>query len=823
MALQTMYINATEVWCYRGGWKSDIARFGTASGGHYTDSQIKFTPSAEDLVKLRNARITSVTASLTFAKLGSSGTKTIRFGFSKGDNYWITVTNAYNQVRWPSIWTGNSLDDSSNWGARFLAQLKDNSSVTIYIENNEMVVPSGKNYASNYGGIKLPSYLTVTYEPLSSELEISDGQSFDLGILNTVSLKRYSSDYTETATLRYIPEEEEEEEQNLILTNFSNNDSSFSFILPLSIANHSKNNSSISGQIILSTAQNGTTIGEDKTYNININIPSNIFFSKGDNWTIEGVSDINGIESEYFIQDLSRAQITCNFKQYKNEDEEFTDEATITSCIIENSKLGISEKMDEGNNNTFTYTTSSTLKVAGDIFFNIIVENSRGHKKIFQTETFSIQPYSIPQITDISVIRINEAGAPTEVGNFLKWSGILKYSNVIYSSSENNVNVPVSLTLYYPNILKTSTVETTFKVNSNDLNNNAGNFSVNLIDTSITGGLFSTDESYEIKAIVQDSFGNQSIERTATLSTTKYLIHFSNGGGALGLGSAAIYDQKITCGFDMFFKSDSGALKITEGGTEAIDREGAWNNIVSQGGIINKLTIQDSNNSLDKERPCLNLIPVIGEENFGKIQVKAGGEETLLWGDLEVWDPGAPGEQEKAALTLYKGFGEFPNLKIGYSKPVDEKDVWTEYNILHSNNFLQENYLLKYQNDSIKRVILEHSMDGVQWTNHGNDTHQVSIQMPISNFRKIIGFSGFICSDNTKTYTEAADGTVEGTRPFYGRPIPSGWVASTNWSIGVYYDPAKNTFYISFPSQYSGSDWTSVQKSTITLIVDYIE
>ena len=63
MALQTMYINATEVWCYRGGWKSDIARFGTASGGHYTDSQIKFTPSVEDLAKLRNARITSVTAS----------------------------------------------------------------------------------------------------------------------------------------------------------------------------------------------------------------------------------------------------------------------------------------------------------------------------------------------------------------------------------------------------------------------------------------------------------------------------------------------------------------------------------------------------------------------------------------------------------------------------------------------------------------------------------------------------------------------------------------------------------------------------------------
>ena len=58
MALQTMYINATEVWCYRSGWKSDIARFGTASGGHYTHSQIKFTPSAEDLAKLRKSRIT---------------------------------------------------------------------------------------------------------------------------------------------------------------------------------------------------------------------------------------------------------------------------------------------------------------------------------------------------------------------------------------------------------------------------------------------------------------------------------------------------------------------------------------------------------------------------------------------------------------------------------------------------------------------------------------------------------------------------------------------------------------------------------------------
>ena len=813
MALQTMYINATEVWCYRGGWKSDIARFGTASGGHYTDSQIKFTPSVEDLAKLRNARITSVTASLTFAKLGSSGTKTIRFGFSRGDNYWITVTNAYNQVRWPSIWTGNSLDNSSNWGARFLAQLKDNSSVTIYIENDEMDVPSGKDYASNYGGIKLPSYLTVTYEPLSSELEISDGQSFDLGALNNVSLIRYVSDYSERAFLDY----EGNPLEPLELKDSSPDDTSkFSFTLPLKIANNITDRSIVPGTINLKTYNNDEEqIGEEKIYNIQITIPPNIFFSKGDNWKIEGVSDINGIESEYFIQDLSRAQITCNFKQYKNEDEEFTDEATITSCIIENSKLGISEKMDEENNNTFTYTTSSKLKVAGDISFNIIVENSRGHKKIFQTETFSIQPYSIPQITDISVIRINETGAPVEVGNFLKWSGILKYSNVIYSSS--GINVPVSLTLYYSNTSKT------FKVTSDDLNNNTGNFSVNLIDTSVDGGLFSTDKSYEIKAIVQDSFGNQSIERTVTLSTTKYLIHFSNGGGALGLGSAAIHDQKITCGFDMFFKSNSGALKITEGGTEAIDREGAWNNIVSQGGIINKLTIQDSNDSSDRERPCLNLIPVIGEENFGKIQVKAGGEETLLWGDLEVWDPGAPGEQEKAALTLYKGFGKFPNLKIGYSKPVDEKDVWTEYNILHSNNFLQENYLLKYQNDSIKRVILEHSMDGVQWTNHGNDTHQVSITMPISNFRKIIGFSGFICSDDTKTYTEAADGTVEGTRPFYGRPIPSGWVAGTNWSIGVYYDPAKNVFYISFPSQYSGSDWTSVQKSTITLIVDYIE
>lgn len=660
MALQTLWVYASGVKCYRSGWKTDVARFGTGSGGHYTSSQIIFTPGSEDLQKLRNARITKVIAGLTFARLGGDGTKTIGFDCG-GLDYSIQVTQAYDKMRYPLIWTGDSSTQSNSWGAYFLAALKKDSSITIDLTVPKATVPSGKDYASNYGGVKLPSYLEITYEPLSSELGISNNQTFDLGVLNTVSLIRYAGDYRETAFLNY-------EGKSLELVNSSTDTSKFSFTLPLNIANNMVNKSTVSGTINLITYSNGSQIGEEKNYNIQIRVPSSIFFKRGNNWAINGVS--NKANKNYFIQGFSQAEITCNFTPFT--ENEFTDNATIKSCTIENLKLGISSQtMTNKGNNTFTYTTP-ILNISGSEFFNITVENSRGHKKTFQTETIRIQSYTIPQIINISLSRINEKGELMEEGNYLRWTGTLKYSNVTYGESSEK-NIPVTLSLSHWNGSKSFSISSL---------NSSGTFSVDLIDTTIDGGLFKTDNSYEITAIVIDSLGRQSLERIATLSSTKYLIHFPTGGNGLGLGSAATNPNKITCGFDMFFNSDNGALKIAEGGTEAIDKEGAWNNIVSQGGIINKLTIQENALSGTRNRPCLNLVPLMGAEEWGKVQVKAGGstESNIFLGGLEVWEAGT--KPEKAALTLYKKEGIFPELKLGYSQPnASGTDVWSEYKI----------------------------------------------------------------------------------------------------------------------------------------------
>ena len=436
MALQTLWVYASGVKCYRNGWKTDIARFGTGSGGHYTSSQIIFTPSAEDLQKLRNARITKVVAGLTFAKLGSSGTKTIGFDCG-GLNYSVEVTQAYDKMRYPLIWSGDSSTQNGSWGAYFLSVLKENSSVTIDLTVSKATVPSGSDYASNYGGIKLPSYLEITYEPLSSELGIPNNQTFDLGVLNTVSLIRYTKDYNETAFLNY-------EGKSLELVNSSTDTSKFSFTLPLNIANNMVNKSIVSGTINLITYSNGSQIGEEKSYNIQIRVPSSIFFKKGNNWAIIGAS--NKVDKNYFVQGFSQAEITCNFTPFT--ENEFTDKATIKSCTIENLKLGISSQtMTSKGHNTFTYTTP-ILNISGNEFFNITVENSRGHRKTFQTKTIGIQSYAIPQIVDISLSRINEMGELMEEGNYLRWTGTLKYSNVTYGGGAEK-NIPVTLSLSY--------------------------------------------------------------------------------------------------------------------------------------------------------------------------------------------------------------------------------------------------------------------------------------------------------------------------------------------------------------------------------------
>lgn len=564
MALQTMTIEATSFKGVRDGGeviKNGAARFGRSTNGTWVGT-ITFTPEESDLKKLKKSRITKIYLNTQVAALGGVYTKSISFG---GQSF--TFAEAYNAKKAGTVWTGNTLTDTSGWGPTFLKHFKNgNSSYNVTVtaaSGTSSSLVSGKDFAKNYGGLTSPTTLTVTYELLGSELSISSGQKITIGKENSFSLTRYDSNFSEKFNLKFL------DDQGVTQTITINNTSStpktqLKFTLPLDIINKITTSTSRAATLTVSTYEGSTKIGEN-SYSISLVVPSEINYSLS-TFSILSQSDIvssEKISEKYFIQSFSKAKIEASFLPYTSGD--FTDSATLKSYALYINGTQI------GSTKTFTSNSLSEITEAfttsGDKVVQVKIQDSRGRQQTLGLDTFNVQPYSSPRINDINISRMASIDNPNEEGiNFL-WTGNLIYSEVQCLDEVNN-----SLTKL---ILTWGEGELDFKEFTDNLI--LGQYSAYVEGKQTSENnieYFKTDTFYKVRAKIIDFLGIESEEREIDLTSTKYLIHFGQNGYGLGFGSSARYFEKITCGWDMFFNSESGALKISEGGTGVTSYEG---------------------------------------------------------------------------------------------------------------------------------------------------------------------------------------------------------------------------------------------------------
>lgn len=564
MALQTMTIKATSFKGVRDGGeviKNDAARFGRSTNGTWVGT-ITFTPEKSDLEKLKKSRITKIYLNTQLAALGGVYTKSISFG---GKSF--SFSEAYNVAKAGTVWTGNTLTETSGWGPTFLKHFKNgNSSYNVTVTATSATsssLISGKDYAKNYGGLTSSTTLTVTYELLGSELNITSGQKIILGEENSVSLVRYDSKFSEQFKLSFL--DDQGVTQTITINNISSTpQTQLKFILPLNLINKITTSTSRAATLTVSTYEGATLIGQNN-YSITLSVPSEINF-KLSTFSILSQSDIvssEKINEKYFIQSFSKAKIEASFLPYTSEN--FTDLAVLKNytLYINGSQVGSTKTF---NSNSLSETTE-IFTTAGDKTVQIKIQDSRGKQQSVNLGTFNVQEYSTPKINNISISRMLEPNVPNEEGINLLWDGNLIYSEVQCSDEINN-----SLTKL---ILSWGEGELDFKEFKENLS--LGKYSAYVEGKQISTNnieYFKTDTFYKIKAKIIDFLGQESEEREIDLTSTKYLIHFGQNGYGLGFGSSARYFEKITCGWDMFFNSESGALKISEGGTGVTSYEG---------------------------------------------------------------------------------------------------------------------------------------------------------------------------------------------------------------------------------------------------------
>ena len=113
------------------------------------------------------------------------------------------------------------------------------------------------------------------------------------------------------------------------------------------------------------------------------------------------------------------------------------------------------------------------------------------------------------------------------------------------------------------------------------------NFTTGVNSVSSTKYTYSTalnETEHKIKLCIEDSYGGKN-ELLKVLASTAFYLHFGSSGNTLGIGGAAPTDvtNKVRCYWDMALDKP---LSLTNGGTEANSRTGAWDKIVAPGGTI---------------------------------------------------------------------------------------------------------------------------------------------------------------------------------------------------------------------------------------------
>lgn len=219
----------------------------------------------------------------------------------------------------------------------------------------------------------------------------------------------------------------------------------------------------------------------------------------------------------YYIQGKSKCKLSATF--------EASNGSELKSCSI--IRQSPNEKILLTDNSKSLELTTGTLTTAGEYIYKASATDGRSTTSV--TKKIYVYPYAIPTLT-ISAARI--LNDPGHVG--------ISYKALC--SSINNENPLVSLVIYK----KLSTEETWKEEDA---------FTMQLAGYDSSGNVvlsgFARESSYDIKAIVKDTYGSYSAEAFAMVQSEFRLMNIKSNKKGIAFGKMAEADNVFDCGLQM--------------------------------------------------------------------------------------------------------------------------------------------------------------------------------------------------------------------------------------------------------------------------------
>ena len=226
---------------------------------------------------------------------------------------------------------------------------------------------------------------------------------------------------------------------------------------------------------------------------------------------------------------------------------------------------------------TITNTSSTSFSVKTKAI------DSRGYSSEIHTRNIYISPYVLPA-AEVTFARWDKTNDVQDDigGTAVKITYTSKYTSKVYTVTGNTaLTNSFSLTAY---------------VNGTKYDGEVTSETI-ISDPPGTETSFSTEKNYTLQFIAADKFGDATSKDKSpkyTLNSAMYLLHFRHKTNSVGIGCAGEKLEsgekgRVSIAWPTHFKDAitlTKPLKIVHGGTESTSRDGAWKNIVADGGEI---------------------------------------------------------------------------------------------------------------------------------------------------------------------------------------------------------------------------------------------
>lgn len=281
----------------------------------------------------------------------------------------------------------------------------------------------------------------------------------------------------------------------------------FSYTIP-----HSWFPSSTSGTVsaVLQT-YNGTTLIATTSKNITANVPASIVPSVS---AFTAAIAANGLSGLY-VQGKSTAKLTATAAAGSG--------STIKSYTYSGPNVTSS-----GNSTLVTTNTITTaaIKSSGTLTYTVQVQDNRG-RTASKTVSITVQPYSTPVISSVSVQRCDSSGNLSDSGTYARYTVNSSYSTV---GSKNTRTVTVA---YSSNNGSSYSTATTLQTATDTVNSKTGTYG---------GGAFAVSSTYLIKFTITDAYG-ATHSMTAQLKSAARPLNIKSNGKGVAVGKMAEIDN----------------------------------------------------------------------------------------------------------------------------------------------------------------------------------------------------------------------------------------------------------------------------------------